>query len=128
MGGWIEVDYAGTVGLFPFMKVNPGEVLIVLVTVPSQVEARKISKFVVEEKFAACANVIPGIRSMYRWKGKVEVAQELLLILKTTRKKYAALEKAVKKLHPYEVPEIIGFRAGVGLPQYLGWVRHEIHH
>lgn len=100
---------------------------MVFVTVPNQAVGRGISRYVVQQGFAACVNIIPGVKSIYRWKGRVEVGREVLLIIKTTRNKYTMLERAVRKLHPYEVPEIIGLHAAVGLPQYLEWVRTECH-
>lgn len=81
----------------------------------------------VQQGLAACATIVPGVRSIYRWQGRVETGKELLLIIKTTRRSYQALENAVWKLHPYEVPEIIGFYAATGLPQYLEWVDRESH-
>jgi periplasmic divalent cation tolerance protein len=109
------------------MTAAQGNVLFVFVTVPSQAVAKRISRFVVEQRFAACVNIVSGVLSIYRWKGRMERGRELLLIIKTTRRNYAMLEKAVRRLHPYEVPEIIGVQTVVGLPQYLEWVHSESH-
>ena len=81
----------------------------------------------VNAKLAACANIIPGVQSIYRWKGKVVKAQEVLLILKSTKPRYPALEKAIKAMHAYEIPEIIALPVKEGLDKYIGWVRSETH-
>lgn len=86
-----------------------------------------IGKEMVNAKLAACANIIPGIKSIYRWKGKVVKAQEVLLILKSSKPRYRALEKAIKAVHTYEIPEIIALPVMEGLAQYIGWVRSETH-
>ncbi len=81
----------------------------------------------VTARLAACANIIPGIQSIYRWKGKVVKEQEALLILKSTTPRYRALEKAIKTMHTYEIPEIIALSVKKGLDRYIGWVRSETH-
>jgi periplasmic divalent cation tolerance protein len=112
--------------LHPMKKLS-GQVLVILVTVANQKEAVKIGEEMVNAKLAACANIIPRIQSIYHWKGKVVKAQEVLLILKSTRPRYRALEKAIKTMHTYETPEIIGLPVIEGLDQYIGWVRSETH-
>jgi periplasmic divalent cation tolerance protein len=109
------------------MKKLSGQVLVILVTVVNQKEAVRIGEEMVNAKLAACANIIPRIQSIYRWKGKVVKAQEALLILKSTRSRYRALEKAIKAMHTYETPEIIGLPVKEGLDQYIGWVRSQTH-
>jgi periplasmic divalent cation tolerance protein len=101
------------------------EVLLILGTAANQEEAARIGERVVKAKLAACANVIPGIQSIYRWKGKVVKSEEVLLILKSTKPRYAALEKMIKAMHTYETPEIIALPVKEGLDQYLRWVRTE---
>lgn len=98
------------------------EISIVFVTAGSEEEAVKIGRSLVEEKFAACANIVPGIRSIYRWKGETCDEQEVLIILKTRSLLFPALQSRVKQLHSYEVPEIIAFPLAQGLPEYLDWV------
>ena len=98
-----------------------------MVTVKNLKEAIRIGEEMVHMKLAACANVIPGIQSIYRWKGKVVKAQEVLLILKSTKPRYRALEKAIKAIHTYETPEILALPVKEGLDQYMGWVRDETH-
>jgi len=109
------------------MKKQVGQVLVILVTAVNQKEARRIGKGMVDAKLAACANIIPGIQSIYRWKGKVVKAQEVLIILKSTRPRYRALEKAIKAMHTYETPEIIALPVKEGLDRYIRWVRSETH-
>ena len=106
-------------------KKSAEQVLVILVTVVNQKEAVRISNGVVKAKLAACANIIPGIQSIYNWKGKVVKAQEALLILKSTKLRYSALEKTIKAMHAYETPEIIALPVKEGLDRYLGWVRNE---
>ncbi len=98
------------------------EVSIVLVTAGSEEEAAAIGRTVVEERLAACANIVPSIRSIYRWKGKVHDEQECLLIMKTRTPLFASLRDRVRALHSYETPEIIAFPVEQGLPDYIAWV------
>lgn len=100
-----------------------GEVCVVLSTFPDVETARKISLQLVEESFAACANVVPGVESIYFWKGKVEQGNEVLTIFKLPASGYARFEARLKKLHPYEVPEMIWISAEGGNADYLRWVR-----
>jgi periplasmic divalent cation tolerance protein len=111
----------------PLMKKSAGQVLVVLVTAVNQREAVRIGEEMVNAKLAACANIIPGIQSIYRWKGKVVKEQEVLLILKSSTPRYRALEKAIKTMHTYEIPEIIALSVKKGLDKYIGWVRSETH-
>ncbi len=101
------------------------ETSIVFVTAGSEEEAAKIGQTLVEERLAACANLVPGIRSIYRWKGKICDEREFLIIIKTRTSKFEALQKRVRELHSYEVPEIVSFPISRGLPQYLAWVLEE---
>ena len=111
----------------PFMKKSAGPVLVILVTAVNQREAVRIGEEMVNARLAACANIIPGIQSIYRWKGKVVKEQEALLILKSTTTRYRALEKAIKTMHTYEIPEIIALSVKKGHDRYIGWVRSETH-
>jgi periplasmic divalent cation tolerance protein len=99
--------------------------LSVYVTTKTREEAEKIARTVVEERLAACANILPGIQSIYRWKGKVEEASECAMILKTTRDGYAALEKRIKELHSYECPCIVATKIKEGFDPYLQWIAAE---
>ena len=111
----------------PLMKKSAGQVLVILVTAVNQKEAKRIGEGMVNAKLAACANIIPGIQSIYRWKRKVVKAQEVLLIMKSSKRRYHALEKAIKAMHTYETPEIIALQVKEGLDQYIEWVRSETH-
>jgi periplasmic divalent cation tolerance protein len=102
--------------------VMPDE-LIVFVTVPSPEISSQIAHSLVSERLAACVNVIPGVKSVYRWEGEVTSDTELLLIIKTTDESYASLERRVKELHPYSTPEVIGFKIERGSEDYLRWLR-----
>ena len=95
---------------------------MVFSTFPDVQTAKTIGRSLVEEQLAACVNVLPKIESIYRWKGKVEEAEEVLCLIKTTIGKYQALESRIKALHPYEVPEIVAINLATGLPDYLNWV------
>ena len=96
---------------------------IVLVTCGSIAEARRIGRNVVEKKLAACANIVPSVESIYRWKGKVERAREVLVVIKTTANRLPALEREVKRLHSYEVPEFIVLPIIAGSRKYLDWLQ-----
>ena len=98
------------------------EVLLVLSTFPDVATARRIGRELVEQRCAACANILPGVESIYWWEKKVESGSETLVLFKTSSARYAALETTLKQLHPYEVPEIIAFSVAQGLPDYLRWV------
>ena len=109
----------------PLMKKSAEQVLVILVTAVNQREAARIGEEMVNARLAACANIIPGIQSIYRWKGKVVKEQEALLILKSTTSRYRVLEKAIMAMHTYEIPEIIALSVKKGLDRYIGWVRSE---
>jgi len=96
--------------------------LVVFCTVPTVVEAEKIAASLVADRLAACVNLLPRIHSRYRWKGTVESAEEVLMIIKTAAARYAALERRIKSLHSYEVPEIIALPIFRGSAAYLGWL------
>ena len=95
--------------------------VVVLCTFPDLDQARQIGAALVERQVAACVNLLPGVESIYRWEGKVERANEVLGLIKTTR--YAELEAAIRELHPYEVPEILALPVGAGSESYIGWLK-----
>lgn len=101
------------------------DALVVLVTAPTPERAAEIARALVEERLAACGNVVPGIRSIYRWEGKVQEDAEALLVLKTTRARFDALRDRVLALHPYEVPEVIALPVEAGSARYLAWIAGE---
>jgi periplasmic divalent cation tolerance protein len=101
--------------------------LLVLVTCSGVAEARKIARAVVEERLAACVNILPGaVTSIYRWKGKVQSARERLLLIKTSRKRLAKLQATVEKLHSYDVPEFIAVPIVEGSSAYLSWIEESV--
>jgi periplasmic divalent cation tolerance protein len=98
------------------------EPIAVLVTCASEEEASKIAHSLVEERLAACVNILSPIRSIYRWEGKICDEKEFLLVIKTQKKKFEVLEKKVKSLHSYSVPEIIALPTVQGSSSYLEWL------
>ena len=96
--------------------------LVTLCTVPDREAGERIAATLVEERLAACVNLIPGLTSIYRWQGKVEKAAECLLVIKTTSSRFEQLRERIKALHPYEVPEIIAVPITVGDSAYLNWI------
>jgi periplasmic divalent cation tolerance protein len=99
--------------------------LFVYVTTAGPDEAERIGRAVVEERLAACANILPGMRSIYRWQGAVHEAQETVLILKTTHDRLELLTARVKALHSYEVPCVAAFEVMPGNADYFGWIAAE---
>ena len=103
------------------------EKIVVLVTCGSLKEGRRIARALVEARLAACVNVLQSpVESIYRWKGNVDTAKEFLLIVKTSRARFAALETAVKRLHSYDVPEIIALPIQKGSRDYLAWLAESV--
>lgn len=99
------------------------DILVVYVTVPSRDDGERIAAALVGESLAACVNVLGPIRSIYRWQGEICRDDEHLLMIKTTRARYAALEARVLALHSYETPEVIALPVEQGAAAYLDWVR-----
>ena len=102
------------------------EVRVVLMTAPDLEVARELGRRLVEERLAACANIVPGLRSIFRWQGEVRDESEVLLVLKTTRSVVGALVERAASLHPYDVPEVLGLQVVEGYAPYLDWVRSEV--
>jgi periplasmic divalent cation tolerance protein len=98
------------------------DALVVLVTTPSAEQAALLARSLVEERLAACGNVLPAIRSIYRWEGALHDDEEALLVLKTTRDRLEALREAVLRLHPYRVPEVLALPVEGGNAAYLAWI------
>ena len=101
---------------------DEADAVVVLVPVASDDEALRIARTVVEERLAASANVVPGLRSFYRWKGEVRQASEVLVIVKTRRPRVEGLIARIEALHSYEVPGILALPVERGLPAYLEWI------
>lgn len=103
----------------------PEETLLVVSNLPDREAAEAIAKDLVGRRLAACVNILAPCRSFYRWQGEVEQADEVPLLIKTTRARYAELEAAIRELHPYQVPELIALPLAAGLAAYLDWVGAE---
>jgi len=99
--------------------------LLVFTNLPDREAALKLARGLVERRLAACVNVLGGCTSVYRWKGDVEEAEEVTVLVKTRATRYAELEAAICELHPYELPEVIAVPVVRGLPEYLDWVAEE---
>ena len=97
-------------------------VLLALSTFPDAEIARRISNQLVSEHFAACANILPSVESIYRWKEKIESGNETLVLFKVSEVRQAAFQDKLRSLHPYDVPEIIFVPVTGGLPEYLQWI------
>ena len=100
-------------------------VLIVFCTCPDAASANALALALVSEHLAACVNVLPGVRSTYRWQGKVERGDEVLLLVKTSADRLAALTARIQALHPAELPEVLAVEAVGGLAPYLDWVAQQ---
>ncbi|NOZ58493.1 MAG: divalent-cation tolerance protein CutA [Euryarchaeota archaeon] len=98
---------------------------VIYITAKDAEEARSIARKLVEERLAACANIIEKVTSFYWWRGRIEEDEEALIILKTLRKKVPAVVERVKQLHSYQVPEVIALEVVEGSPEYLRWLEEE---
>lgn len=107
------------------MSAEAAGVLLVLSSLPDEAAAQKLARHLVEAKLAACVNVLSPCVSIYRWRGVVEEAREVPVIIKTSADCYSALEAAIRDAHPYELPEIVAVPIARGLPAYLEWVTAE---
>lgn len=107
------------------MSQTPGQTLLVLTNMPDESSAQSMAAALVNSRLAACVNILAPCRSIFRWQGKVEWAQEVPLLIKTTSLRYPDLEAAIRAGHPYELPEIIAVPLAHGLPGYLNWVAAE---
>jgi len=99
--------------------------LLVISNLPDRASAETLAKALIERRAAACVNVMSPCFSAYRWQGAVETAEEHPIFAKTTRDRYELLERVIRELHPYELPEIIAVPLAGGLPAYLAWVEAE---
>ena len=106
----------------PVGVTPPDGLLLVLTTIGSREAAESIGRTLLDERLVACANLLPGCRSLYLWKGALEEADETLVLFKTTRNRYRAFEERLRALHPYELPEIVAVSPDAVLPAYAAWV------
>lgn len=100
--------------------------LACFITFPDEETARRVARALVEERLAACVNLVPGVRSIYSWKGAVSEDAEILGVAKTTAARFEALRARVAALHPYEVPEVIALPIEAGHAPYLAWLREGV--
>ena len=107
------------------MSPSDPEVCVVFVTAPDREVGARLAQALVGERLAACVSVVPGVSSIYRWKGEIQQDAEVLLIVKTTRARCEALATRVRDLHPYDLPEVLALPAVGGSEAYLDWVRTE---
>ena len=105
--------------------MSENEVLLVMTNLPDRDVAERIAASLVTEGVAACVNVLADCKSVYHWEGKLERTTEVPLLIKTTKAAYPRLQDALRKLHPYKIPELIALPVSAGLPEYLNWVVQE---
>ena len=101
------------------------ELIVVLTSLPDRAAALKLAQELVTKRLAACVNVLAECTSVYRWKGDIETAAEIPVLIKTRAERYAEVEAAIRRLHPYELPEIVAVPVARGLDDYLEWVAGE---
>jgi periplasmic divalent cation tolerance protein len=100
--------------------------IVVLTTCDSEEQAQSLARHLIEQRLAACVNILPGARSIYRWKDKIEDAAEFVLVIKSRRDLFAKLREAILHLHSYEIPEVIALPVVDGAEAYLGWLDREL--
>ncbi|MGE8224610.1 divalent-cation tolerance protein CutA [Stenotrophomonas pigmentata] len=99
------------------------DVRLVFCTCPDDQTAQTLARLLVEQRLAACVNLLPAMRSVYRWQEQIEQAEEIQLVIKTCADRLDALSAAIRQHHPYELPEIVAISPSAGLPAYLDWIR-----
>jgi periplasmic divalent cation tolerance protein len=102
------------------------EIVVALTTVPADFDARLLARALIDARLVACVTVLPGVRSIYSWEGVLEDSGEQQLVLKTTRDRLEALWPALRRRHPYDVPEFVVLRVTDGNPDYLAWVERSV--
>ena len=102
------------------------EMLVVLTTFASEDDAARVVRELVEERLVACGNLVPGVRSLYRWQEQVADQREVLVVMKTRKQDWAALLSRLHELHPYETPECLALRVAAGAPKYLAWLEESL--
>lgn len=103
----------------------PSEAIVVLCTVPDAAVGERLARGAVEARLAACVNILPGVRSIYRWQGRIQDEAEVQLVIKTRAEHFSELEAWLKQHHPYDVPEVIALPAHAVSPAYLAWIENE---
>ena len=107
-------------------EIDPSQVTVVLTTVPDAQTAESLAEQLLDERLVACANVVPGVRSIYRWEGETKHDAEVLVLLKTTTASVPRLTERIAVLHPYDVPEVVALPVTAGLDAYVAWVGDEV--
>lgn len=126
---WGRIDVPWVPGFVPgslVLRESVMSILLVLTNLPNRDAAVALARALVERRLAACVNVLGECTSVYRWQGKIEEAAEVPVLIKTSEAAYPELERGIRALHPYELPEIVAVPLARGLPEYLGWVLAEI--
>jgi len=108
------------------MTTEQKDIVVILVATSGLDEAKRIATAILTARYAACVTILPSVHSMYWWEGKIAQEEEAMLVIKTTANQYGPIEKAIKELHSYKVPEILALPVKYGLPQYLEWVMREV--
>lgn len=98
------------------------EALIAFTTFATEADAERVARVLVDERLVACANVLPGVRSLYRWQGEIADEREVLVLMKTRKQDWTALLSRLHELHPYETPELVAVRVAAGAPKYMAWL------
>ncbi len=102
------------------------EALLAFTTFANEDDAARVSRVLVEERLVACANLLPGARSIYRWEGKVADEREVVVLLKTRKQDWTALLSRLHELHPYDTPELVAVRIAAGAPKYMAWLEEQL--
>lgn len=100
--------------------------ILVMSTCAAEADAERLARALLDARLAACVNVVPGVRSFYRWKGEIASEVEFMLIIKTSRDLFPALRAEIEKLHPYEVPELLALPVLAGAENYLSWLESNL--
>ena len=107
------------------MQHSLTEAILVMTTMPDRASADALARALVEARLAACVNIGASVDSLYHWRGQIETATEVPVLIKTRRERYQELESAIRARHPYELPEIIAVPISDGLPPYIQWITAE---
>jgi len=102
------------------------EILMVFTTFASEEDAARVARVLIEERLIACANLLTGARSLYRWKQKIEDTREVVVLMKTRKQDWTALLSRLHELHPYETPECVAVRVAAGAPKYMAWLEEAL--
>jgi len=102
------------------------EVLIAFTAFANETDAARVARILVEERLVACANLLPGARSLYRWEGELKDERECVVLLKTRKQDWTALMSRLHELHPYATPELVAVRVAAGAPKYMAWLEAQL--